>query len=297
MIWPFPPRHVTRIALDPPAPAPDRQGLAMLLIVKNEARHIAQWARFHRLAGARHFFVYDNGSTDGTMDALRACLPADALTILPWAQRLKDPLRRAEVHNQVLAYAHAVANHGAQFRWFAATDADEFLVPPPRQTLLDVLAHHEDKAVLFLPWHNFGRGGHVDIPPGGVLENYLLRCRDPFVPKGQLREKCVFDPCQIREISVHEMVAVEGAGRARLDPAEIQLNHYYTRSDAELRAKLARGPNVKSRMRRHEIRVMRRVAQIEADVVQDRRALDWLESMGYAGDLSALALGAGASLP
>jgi hypothetical protein len=41
--------------------------VAIVLVVRNEARHIGEWARFHRLAGVRHVLVYDDGCSDGTL--------------------------------------------------------------------------------------------------------------------------------------------------------------------------------------------------------------------------------------
>jgi hypothetical protein len=288
MIGFFRGRPITRLSVEPREPLPDRHGIAVILIVKNEARHIGEWAYFHHLAGVRHFYVYDNGSTDGTGEALRAALPPEALTQTPWNQRLTDAFRGAEVHNQVLAYAHAVQNYGSMYRWFATIDCDEFLVPKQHAKLNDALAGLT-ASVLNLPWVNFGRCGHVDIPPGGVLENYVLRERDSLKPSPHQRVKCIFDPCAVSAVSVHQMDARDGRKSVAVSPDLIQLNHYYTRSDAELRAKMARGPNVKSRGTKHEMRVMRRVEAIEADVVEDRAILRYLAGKGLSLPLGAAA--------
>ena len=48
---------------------------------------------------------------------------------MPWAQSLRDGRSGAEIHNQVLAFSHALANYGAEFRWMAFVDVDEFIVP------------------------------------------------------------------------------------------------------------------------------------------------------------------------
>ena len=65
-------------------------------------------------------------------------------------------------------------------------------------------------------------------------------------------------------------------GRGFYSADRIQLNHYYTRSDAELRAKIARGPNLTTPDADHLRRVMRKVAAIEAGEVEDRAALEFL---------------------
>ncbi|MBD3763748.1 MAG: glycosyltransferase family 2 protein [Rhodobacterales bacterium] len=284
---------ITRIEITPPAPWPGRSGLAVVLIVRNEERHIAEWARFHLLAGAAAFIVYDNGCTDGTLAALRAAVPADRLTVLPWDQKLRG--NGAEIHNQVLAYAHATRNFGGDFRWMTWIDVDEFLVPRGAPDLDAALAGLEACACISLPWHMFGRSGHMVPPPGGVVENYVRRHPDPMTPaRGLCNFKMIADPCRVTAIRVHS-IETDGqtascndrgerfalgarSSRAFYSADRIQLNHYYTRSDAELRAKIARGPNLTTPDADHLRRVMRKVAAIEAGEVEDRAALDFLRA-------------------
>ena len=168
MFWKLPVfGKISKIGIVPPRPLPGREGLAVALIVKNEARHIEEWARFHRRAGVRRFLVYDNGGTDGTLDILRAALPEAALTVVPWAQVFSDARMGREIHNQVLAYAHAASNFGGAFRWMAFIDADEFLVPKRAASIPEALAHLGDAVNVSLPWHMFGRSGHDAAPEGG----------------------------------------------------------------------------------------------------------------------------------
>lgn len=292
-------KSITRIALDPPAPHADRHGIAVVLIVRNEARHAAEWARFHRLAGVRRFIVYDNGSTDGTAEVLRSEL-GEALTLIPWDQKLRDAVRGLEIHNQVLAYAHAVRNFGPLFRWMTFIDVDEFLVPKGAGDLNEALAGLEGCDNISLPWHMFGRSGHIEAPEGGVLRNYTRRNPDPMSDARGLRNfKMIVDPCKVRSIRVHQ-IWTDAAGttcndagrrfthrtretRAFYSAERIQLNHYYTRSDAELRAKIARGPNLTTPDADHLRRVMRKVENIERDEVEDTSALDWLDRKGVSG--------------
>ncbi|EEW26675.1 glycosyltransferase family 92 protein [Rhodobacter ferrooxidans] len=284
-------QSITRIAFDPPKPAPDRAGLALVLIVRNEARHAAEWARFHALAGVSRFYVYDNGCTDGTIEVLRAAL-GEALVVMPWNQKLRDG-RGHEIHNQVLAYAHATRNFGGRHRWLSYLDVDEFLVPKQADSLPQALAHLGGCRCISLPWHMFGRAGHMQPPAGGVLENYTRRNPDPMSNTRGLRNfKMIVDPCHVTAIKVH---AIETDGqtdtcndrgesfsltaretRAFYSADHIQLNHYYTRSDAELRAKIARGPNLTTPDADHLRRVLRKVENIEAGEVEDRAALDYL---------------------
>ena len=285
-------QSITRIEIDPPVAQPGRAGLALVLIVRNEASHIAEWARFHVLAGVRHFYVYDNGCTDGTIAALGFL--GEALTVVPWAQKFRG--NGLELHNQVLAYAHATRNFGGCWRWMSYLDADEFLVPKGAG-LDEALAGLAGCRNISLPWHMFGRSGHVEAPDGGVLRNYTRRNPDPMGDARGLRNfKMIVDPAHVTAIKVHE-VETDGSsdtcndrgqrfsgrgreGRGFYAADRIQLNHYYTRSDAELRAKIARGPNLTTPDADHLRRVLRKVAAIEAGEVEDRTALEFLELRG-----------------
>ena len=176
----FQKRAISRIAVSAAAPLPGRQGLAIALIVRNEERHIGEWVRFHLAAGVRAVFAYDNGSTDNTVQVLQDC-GGDRVTVTPWQQKLHDAATGREIHNQVLAYAHAITNFGGTFRWMAAIDADEFLVPKTAASLDGALGHlGAEVGAVTLPWHNFGRNGHTVAPAGGVLENYTQRASDPM---------------------------------------------------------------------------------------------------------------------
>lgn len=290
-------RSITSLGLVPPTPLPDRQGLALVLIVRNEMRHIGEWARFHRRAGVAHIHVYDNGSADGTLLALDQAV-GDLASVIPWDQKLRDTRRGLEIHNQVLAYAHAVRNFGGRYRWMSFIDVDEFLVPKQAATLPEALAHLEGCANISLPWHMFGRSGHVEPPEGGVVQNFNLRNPDPMSEAKGLRNfKMIVDPCAVTALKVHEIETGGGitcndrgeafTNRSRTDRSfysadHIQLNHYYTRSDSELRAKIARGPNLTTPDADHLRRVMRKVAAIEADEVPDTAAADFLARSGGA---------------
>jgi hypothetical protein len=299
MFWKLPALgKISKIGIVPPKPEPGREGVAIALIVRNEARHIREWAAFHHRAGVRRFLIYDNGSTDGTIDILRDTLPEHARTMVPWRQVFSDGWLHREIHNQVLAYAHAASNFGGAFRWMAFIDADEFLIPKRAATIPEALAPLGDAPNVSLPWHMFGRSGHVEPPEGGVLRNYLRRARDPMSDvRGVRAFKAVVDPCRMTAARVHAM-ETDGSFRTANDAGHtveekertkpgfysaenLQLNHYYTRSEAELAAKIGRGPNLTAKAPEYARKVRRTVANIEADEVEDRGALDYLARIGW----------------
>ena len=282
-------RVVTRLRARPPAPEPGRRGLAVVAIVRDEAAHVGEWAAFHHAAGAGRLYLYDDGSTDGT--AARAAAAMPNTTVIPWRQRFEDArggwLGGGRVHNQVAAYAHALANFGGAWRWMAFLDADEFLVPVGRDyaEALEGL----DASNVSLPCHMFGRGGRTAPPAEGTVAGYLRRARDPMDrARGASGFKMLVDPCAVRVVGVHEMrtdgdrtwndAGAEGTFASRREAgfyaaARLRLHHYYARSEAELAAKIARGSNLGAAG--YARRVRRTVAAIERDEVEDRTAADW----------------------
>jgi Glycosyltransferase family 92 len=299
MLWKLPAfGKISRIGIVPPRPDAGRSGVAIALIVRDEARHIREWAAYHYRAGVRHFLIYDNGGTDGTIDILRTTLPEEARTIVPWRQVLTDAWLGREIHNQVLAYAHAASNFGGAFRWMAFIDADEFLIPTRADSIPAALAPLGEARNLSLPWHMFGRSGHTDPPAGGVLKNYLRRAAEPMSDvRGVRAFKCVVDPCHLTALRVHSMetdgstrtcndagVEADEKTRTRADfysVQHLQLNHYYTRSESELAAKIGRGPNLQAKTSEYERKVRRTVANIEAEEVEDRTATDYIARIGW----------------
>lgn len=283
-----------KLAITPPEPQADRYGIAIMACVKNEAPYIGEWVRFHRAVGIRHFYIYDDGSTDGTQALLASILPADALTILPWVARMTDAASGQLLNGQTIAFAHAILNFGAAYSRMAFIDVDEFLLPKQGSTIEQALEGAAGFPNVSLPWHMFGTSGHAARPDGPLLLNYTMRGADPLTRQENVSNfKCIVDPCEVVEVSVHQFrtrqhgdLTVNDAGErftrsARKSPAFysnrfLQLNHYYSKSRAELQAKVSRGWSYDAERMKYERKVLGIVEAIEKDAVEDRSMIDFL---------------------
>lgn len=293
-----PPPFSKHLMITPPAANPDRYGVAIVAMVKDEADYIADWAIFHRAVGVRHFYIYDNGSSDASIAILRNILTEDELTVTPWVIGMMDVSLEKPLNAQVLAYAHAILNYGAAYRWMAFIDVDEFLLPKNGDTVEEALSGVNGFPNISLPWHMFATSGHKTRPAGSILRNFTLRGREPIGRKKNTTNfKCVVDPCAVNEVSVHlfgtgqfgEVSANDAGLRAtrkkRKKPdfyssENLQLNHYYSKSEEELKAKLARGPVSPATRQQYEERVMIAVQNIEADQVEDLAMVAFLDRRG-----------------
>jgi hypothetical protein len=137
-------------------------------------------------------------------------------------------------------------------------DVDEFLFSPQGRRLPEVLARYERWPGVGVNRVTFGTSGHETRPEGLVLESYTRRLE---VPGLAASVKSVVDPTRaVRPLNPHVFAYTEGdavdENEQPLDGtfatssscAELRVNHYYTKSDEELRLKFSR-PHAGGRMR------------------------------------------------
>ena len=219
--------------------------LAACLYVRDEAHDIAEWLAFHHVVGFDHVLVFDNGSVDGTRAIVRRASRYASIRLLPWP--ITD--KRAQKG------AYAVALHLLRgFDWVAFIDADEFLTPTTDRPIKVVLGEISQAAAVTVNWAMFGSNGRADSAPGRLVESFTSRARDDF-PENRL-VKSIVRPRLARAENPHRFV-VNGAcvrpdGRPmawerddRCDDSPdyglLQVSHYFTRSRAHWRRKMARG--------------------------------------------------------
>jgi glycosyltransferase involved in cell wall biosynthesis len=220
--------------------------LSLCAILLNEAPYVLEWIAFHRLVGIEHFYIYDNGSTDGTVELLRERFPAGLITIIDWPRPAA----------QVAAYRHAVATFADQTEWCAFIDGDEFLFPATEDSLpplLEMARHHSGLCAF---WLLFGSNGLKTRPPGLCIEAFSRRAGDDFHnhrhPKNivRLHETAFLSNPHLfdtrRGIIDDQRRIVPFDRKAAFLPMQashesIRVNHYFTKSADEWALKRARG--------------------------------------------------------
>lgn len=233
--------------------------LSVFAIVRNEAQYLREWVEFHRMMGVGHFFIYDNGSNDGTAEELRPYVNEGLVTLVNWADFLKgwEGVAGTSGRTQKLAMLHCLANFGHLAEWMTFIDADEFLFPAAADSLTEVLHEYEDLDSLSVYWHMFGTSGHVRKPVGLVTENFTQRLRRPRASCKHLsRVKTIVRPSAVRGVhNSHVFILRHGypeswtEHRQKIGHADhrlatrstdvLRLNHYYSKSQAEYRERRA----------------------------------------------------------
>ncbi len=290
-------RSMPRFNIVPPRPSPDRNGVAIAAIAKNEGSYLGDWLSFHSLAGVREVILYDNASTDDTAKIAQS-FPGISTTVVPWEIKAKTTGLNKLLSRQSLAYCHAICTFGHRYRWMAFIDIDEFIVPKNHRTISEALETVSGFTNISLPWAMFGHGGHFDKPEAAVPFAYLERARNQGPETGLLKFKCIVDPCTVTQVSAHRFKTVDMGNHtanmlgqtASLKDREknsefvtnesLQLNHYYLKSKVEMERKIAAGGISSAHPAHRESAIRRRVPLIESEAITDFSAVEFLGCHG-----------------
>ncbi len=264
--------------------------LSLCCLIKDENVYLREWLDYHRLIGVEHFFIYDNGSQVSVRETLAPEVAQGWVTVVDIPGR--GP--------QLPAYAHCLRQWGSSSRWIGFIDTDEFIVPKTTSDMRAFLAPYEPYGGLGIYWLTFGASGHRTRPAGLQIQNFTLATPATFEPNSLI--KSVVQPAYcFYPARVHHFIYRPGYGVVNenfapiLDPqhpprstSKIQLNHYYIRSEAEFREKIARGSSTAA--------VLRTMDDFYASdrpaTVEDRSILNLLKDRWPSGGAAELAAAA-----
>ena len=258
----------------------DREGLAFVLIAKNEAPYIEEWINFHHKQGASHFFIYDNESTDNLREVLTPYIEQGLVTY----KLIKGKRRQLDAYNM------AVHDYGRKFRYMAVIDADEFVYVRDEnyrekgfnlyEFVDDFMKSHENAGGIAINWCIFGSNGHITKPEGNVLENYTMCSEKDFSPN--LFIKTICDPLKVRYYGdPHFPVYLKGfynlgedgeivriSVSKKVNVSKIRINHYFTKSREEYTLKKNRG-----KADRDDLRTMEDFYGHDQNIIHDTEIL------------------------
>lgn len=210
--------------------------LSVAAIVKNENHYIEEWMDFHRQQGVEHFYIFDNESTDGTVETLQKQKDV-TLMLLPGSNM------------QNHAYNIAIDMTRKESKWLALIDIDEFLFSVEGK-LSDKLKDYEEFGGVTVNWVFFGSSGKK-TRQDSVLKTYTRR-------NGKVNRhvKSIIQPekargfmCPHFAFYLPEFFAVdedkERLGDTpfndKLSANILRINHYHCKSEEEYTQKVLRG--------------------------------------------------------
>lgn len=216
--------------------------LSVCCIAKDEHPFLLEWIHHHLLVGAEKIIVFDNESSPPLRDSLREHIDLDLVDLFEIKGKEK----------QLPAYHHCLREYKDKSKWIAFIDVDEFLIPKKHSDVRMILADYEDFGGLGVHWVEFGSSGHLTRPQGTQLRNYVRRFPLDYpknthfksiVQPGRVMSTCdphrfiYREPWYCVDENAFPLAASQGPFTAR----DIQLNHYYYRSQEDYCRKLDRG--------------------------------------------------------
>jgi hypothetical protein len=171
-------------------------------IFRDEAPYLAEWIAFHRLVGADHFVLYDNGSADAPEGVLEPFLAAGLVTLVRWP----IPFHQKAAQK---AYADCLERVRGRARWLACIDVDEFLFAPRHRTLLPALRDYETAPGVVVRWQVYGSSGHQRASSEPVIARFVRRAPTSWIRNR--RTKSIVDPARtLRPVGAHHFEYRDG---------------------------------------------------------------------------------------
>ena len=219
----------------------------LVCMARNEARNIREWLLFHAALGFDRIILYDHTPIDGTpVEVANARNHTNTdIILIDWNETPKP---------QKQSYNHALATYGATTDWMCFLDSDEFLILEKDRFLGCFLDRIDNHSAVSINWLCFGSGGHIDFPPGLVLESFKWRAVDDFSVNRHVKSFVrpsetlgFFNPHYFFMREGLDYVDADGNSVEWLKPGKsvrptalktARINHYFTRSKAHFANKL-----------------------------------------------------------
>ncbi|MGL4234574.1 glycosyltransferase family 2 protein [Tabrizicola sp.] len=257
-----------------------RESIALCGIVRNEIRSVVEWLAHYKALGFTDFLIYDNESTDGTGEVLRALDEAGELVHLDWPHAVGSRPQR-------LAYEHARKNAGVD--WLAFFDADEFLLLREDDSIGTFLERFDaGVSAIAVNWVVFGSGGAERYRPVPVVERFT-----DALPAGAAENRTVKAIGRRQALSgtgIHRVAPVAGryvmpsgveaefAGLTAVRAPDVRvaaLHHYAVKSAEEFAEKRSRGHANSQDPDKKRRKLDERFAEFDAGGVRNTDMLAW----------------------
>lgn len=153
----------------------DKYALAICAVFKDESFFLKQWIEFHRLMGADHFYLYNNGSSEEDLNILKPYIEVGLVDLIEWPVETKNQKEYLTLL-QLPAYNHALEIVKGSAHWAAFIDLDEFLCPVHHNNMVELLEEYKDCAGIALNWQTFGTSNIDQIENDQlIIENFLWK--------------------------------------------------------------------------------------------------------------------------
>lgn len=215
--------------------------LSVCALIKNEERYLREWIEYHRMVGVDHFYLYDIGCTDRTVDVLRPYVRDRLVTLVNWPIgkycRDSDPAFVWALSTQVSAYENAAKFRAIkETKWLVCLNVDEFLVPPYVNNLGEILDRYDSCPGIVLPSTFFDASSMNTMPPKNLVIQTTELAAKPAEALERSVKKMIFKPelCEGFKWPPYECCFKNQEKPALVSKSEIRINQYVNRFNGYL---------------------------------------------------------------
>ncbi|WP_037354216.1 glycosyltransferase family 92 protein [Selenomonas sp. FC4001] len=226
--------------------------VSLCSIFKDEGKYLKEWVEFHRLIGIDHFYMYDNNSTDNSVEVLKPYINMGIISLKKWKKN----------HAQLEAYKNGSEIAKNETEWLGFIDIDEFVILNRQNNIYDILKNFKKRPSVLLYWHLFGTSGLMNRDEKRlVIEDFTIRFPKLFrigkcfwntafdIDFSAIKNKawhhslrCKYEDMEnIPPVNTYDEIAFYNHHIIKKSPMDAHINHYFTKSFCEYEAKSRRG--------------------------------------------------------
>lgn len=150
--------------------------VAICTMFRDEAPYLKEWIEYHQLVGVKHFYLYNNCSSDNYWEVLQPYVKKGIVELfeVPLDSTLLTPIVKAHNVMQIRCYNHAIGLAKGVNEWLAIIDSDEFICPVSAKDLPSLLKKYDDAPALVVYWQIYGTSNVWDLSPNDLMLEKLV---------------------------------------------------------------------------------------------------------------------------
>ena len=213
--------------------------VALTCIIKDE-QYLEEFIIYHHLIGIQHFYIYDNDSK----------IPIKTRLIHPFFLKKCTIINFPGKAQQLNAYNHCKDEVKSFVDWLIVIDGDEYIHLKKHKNIINFVKDYNEFRAIGINWVFFGSNHHIEKPNGLVLDNYT-KCQETQ----NKHIKTICRPRAVEYIYAHHVILkknpilyidskkniIKGPFNENHTIDIIQINHYWGKSEEDLKEKIERG--------------------------------------------------------
>lgn len=216
----------------PSQPSLPKHQISICAIFKNEDRYLKEWIEYHRIIGIDHFYLYNNNSSDRSLEILLPYIKESIVTLISWPDALttEEESQMWAFSTQIPAYENAIKFRSKnETEWLILMDIDEFLVPSHDLPLKDILRKYKNYPGILLQQDCF-EASNISMKQNQLIteaEALIAPEKSPCMSV----EKMLFKPqlCEYFTCSPYKYLFKNNEKVIKAKKNEIRINQYLHR--------------------------------------------------------------------